>query len=892
MILFMLFMGAVSANTNPVGESLAIDNQISSGCSFDDLQNVIDNASDDSVICLDNDYNGCENSKIVLNKNLTIDGQGHTIDCSNKKNCFVFYSESGNITLKNLIISNSRNYYSEIGGAIYITGSAVYNIENCTFMKNWADIRGGAIFNNGTNPLSISNSKFINNKVFDDCGGAIYSKNIVNIEGCVFNSNSAVSNGGAICCENDVNIIGCLFENNYCENLDSCGGAINAKGAVRVNNSNFKNNRALKNGGAVQSNQIKIDSYSSFEDNQAANGNGGAIYVILSSNIKNSSFINNKALKNGGAIYSESKLNINNSSFKSNSVEVMGGAVYSEVLLNVEYCEFELNKVSSLFKESYGGAIFAFSVNCSFSKFMDNYAKKAGAIYATLLWADNSIFKNNHANNYGGAIHSITAVLFSSDFVGNTADYGGVIYSNSTLINCSSFENNTAIIGGAVDSPCVFVSASYFNKNFADYGGAVFANKSDETFNSKCEFEYTLFINNVGTHGGAFYVNLKVQSKFSNCNFTNNTSFSDGGAVYMQCNNEASFSQCIFTNNTALDKCGGAIYNQYAKLAKNLGVFDDSNRLYVENCTFERNHAKESGGAIFWTGKLILNPFTYFDSNVADTGSGGAIYTEFFDSVILNCTFINNKAGNVGGAINVNRLTKDIKFSKFIVNCAGNVGGAIYILDIYCYSVSILFSTFIHNKHNTVSNYYHDNVAIFVENDQYPDPNYGKNKVQDYLEGKTGYKNGMITLNDDNVFFYNIAYSRKFVFNSRIIDERGYTSDVFFPNYIKMSLKSNDNVLVDDAPINLTFYLYNGVNGKLYDGDSFDMNNASFDIDPSIKVLNKELGKSSVTLELIPQIGSYYINVNFYGRSLLARLNVSPSIGAFPLIKLEILNIS
>lgn len=39
----------------------------------------------------------------------------------------------------------------------------------------------------------------------------------------------------------------------------------------------------------------------------------------------------------------------------------------------------------------------------------------------------------------------------------------------------------------------------------------------------------------------------------------------------------------------------------------------------VENCTFKGNYAKESGGAIFWTGWLVLKPFSYFDSNIADT---------------------------------------------------------------------------------------------------------------------------------------------------------------------------------------------------------------------------------------------------------------------------------
>ena len=46
-------------------------------------------------------------------------------------------------------------------------------------------------------------------------------------------------------------------------------------------------------------------------------------------------------------------------------------------------------------------------------------------------------------------------------------------------------------------------------------------------------------------------------------------------------------------------------------------------------------------------------------------------------------------------------------------------------------------------------------------------------------------------------------------------------------------------------------------------------------VDPSIKVVNKEFGKNSITLELIPQKpGDYSINVSFYGCCLSKPLDV------------------
>ncbi|WP_407432067.1 hypothetical protein [Methanobrevibacter sp.] len=48
-----------------------------------------------------------------MDKDLTIDGQGHTIDCLGENNCFAFYSKGGSITLKNLIIINGHHVHQK-----------------------------------------------------------------------------------------------------------------------------------------------------------------------------------------------------------------------------------------------------------------------------------------------------------------------------------------------------------------------------------------------------------------------------------------------------------------------------------------------------------------------------------------------------------------------------------------------------------------------------------------------------------------------------------------------------------------------------------------------------------------------------------------------------------
>ena len=173
---------------NDGNESLEIlnANNLNATGTFDDLQAEIDNATEGSVLNLIRDYNGAYGSRIQFNKNLTINGQGHTLDCLEQKGCSAFYSSSGNITLMNLKIINGHNDKNDRGGAIHIEGSAQYTIINCIFNNNWAYGYGGAIYNEVHKPLTIINSTFNNNKADDMSGGAIYFRGEVYIENSIF----------------------------------------------------------------------------------------------------------------------------------------------------------------------------------------------------------------------------------------------------------------------------------------------------------------------------------------------------------------------------------------------------------------------------------------------------------------------------------------------------------------------------------------------------------------------------------------------------------------------------------------------------------------------------------------------------------------------------------
>ena len=473
-ILICLSLSVVSASdlndTNTFKEPISIPNNQIPG-SFSDLQVEINNAPSGSVLDLYRDYDGKDNFQVQLNKDLTIDGHGHTLNCQGKTDCSAFYSSSGNIILKNLKIINGNNDNTHKGGAIYIKDSAQYTLDNCIFENNWADDYGGAIYNDIDKTLTIKNCIFKNNKVKDDDGGAIYSNGRLIIENSTFDSNNADDYGGAIFCAKSVDINNCTFISNKVSGaiLVQCsGGAIYSKDDVIINNSTFDNNYAGDYGGAIYANTIKINT----------NQNNTLSF--------NSFFLNNKAADDkGGAIYACNNVEAINTLFDGNTVFNDGGAVYACNNVNVKHCIFMYNRANSHAEDT-----------CLINSY-------GGAIYANDAVIDNCTFDNNFAENSGGAVYAKTITLKGSYsyFTNNNAcvNKGGAIYTNKFKEDVShvSFIYNRA---GERDS---------------DDGGAIYINDENWITFSEC-----VFINNQCTgRGGAIY----MDSRYSHLTLKNNT---------------------------------------------------------------------------------------------------------------------------------------------------------------------------------------------------------------------------------------------------------------------------------------------------------------------------------------------------------------------------------
>ena len=198
--------------------------------SFTNLNDTINGNSDD-YISLDSDYNYTDDDSdfqhgINITRDVTINGNGHTIDGNNAAR--IFQVQECTVVFQNIDFVNGRSpgSYGD-AGALWVYDGAKATAENCTFTNNHGTYRGGATHgdctainctftNNGVNGNkdekdggsmnrgTAIDCTFVNNHA-GGCGGAIFNGTAVN---CTFIYNSAQSGADVYNTECDEN---CLF---------------------------------------------------------------------------------------------------------------------------------------------------------------------------------------------------------------------------------------------------------------------------------------------------------------------------------------------------------------------------------------------------------------------------------------------------------------------------------------------------------------------------------------------------------------------------------------------------------------------------------------------------------------------------------------------------------
>ena len=627
---------------------------------FTDLQNAIDLV--DGILTLDSDIAMTDDEAagfvngVAINKNIRIDGKGHTIDAKNLGRIFSI-GEGFTVTLTNATLINGK---ADKGGAIYNDGSLT--LSDVKLSDNAADSYGGAVFNNGE--LVVGNSVFDSNDIVNrgsasvDYGGAaIYNW----YDGTLTVSNSNFTNNiknykngdclvGAVATIGDATIGG----SNFVNNAGRWGGAITTSGALiagddvntlTVSGSTFKENGGLYGAGIfVWGSDFTVsdcvfDKNTAFgKGNMTPNNNNGAAIEVTDTNkaiagtITGSKFTNNKAQYGGAIDICEGNIKITDSIFVNNSADVEGGAI-------------DINTVNGNPEVSISG-----------SKFINNSASYGGAIVNVKdLTVRNTEFVNN-----------------TPDAIFNYVGFGGNL--DLGIENFTDLQNAIGLVTGTLtlnqnvvmtdDEAANFVNGVIINKNIRidGKGHTIDAKNLGRIFKINLGVAVTLtnvtLTNGNATVGGAIYNfdNLDLV----HVNFVNNTA-KYGGAI-MNYGYGLVLDDSTFTNNTA--KIGGAIYNS-----------DDC--FVVGNSTFTNNTAK-IGGAIYNYGIGFVVGNSTFANNTAE--DAGAVYNEGDNSVVGNSTFVNNTATSIGGAI-INNGKLVVDNSAFEDNAANYYGGAIFNRD-------------------------------------------------------------------------------------------------------------------------------------------------------------------------------------------------------------------
>ena len=673
---------------------------------------------------------------VVINKNIAIDGKGHTIDAKNLGRIFSI-GEGFTVTLTNATLINGK---ADKGGAIYNDGSLT--LSDVKLSDNAADSYGGAVFNNGH--LVVSDSVFDSNDIVNrgsasvDYGGAaIYNwyDGVLTVSGSNFTNNiKNYKNGdrlvGAIATIGDATISDSYFVNN----AGRWGGAISTAGyllagddvnTLTVSGSTFKENGGLYGAGIFVAGSDFTVSDCVFDKNSAfgkgdmsPNNNNGAAIVVTDTGkditgiITGSNFTNNKAHFSGAVDICEGKITIKNSIFVNNSAEYCAGAIAVDSQINKPAVEIINSKFDSNSAE-YGGAIYNYYnltvVDSTFTnnskdtiynfrvanldlgiKTFTDLQNAIGLVRGTLTLDSDIAMTDDEAANFKDGVvinknividgkgHTIDAKNLGRIF--NIGEGFTVTLTNATLINGKSDK------GGAIyNDGSLTLSDVKLSDNAADsYGGAVFNNGhlvvSDSVFDSND------IVNrgsaSVDYGGAAIYNWYDGVLTVSGSNFTNNIkNYKNGdrlvGAIATI--GDATISDSYFVNNAG--RWGGA-------LAATGGVSGSAiNTISVDGTKFVNNTALYGGAMFVWASNYTISN-SVFDNNSAfgkgdmspnDNNGGALIVTQ--DNIpvsgkIVNSNFTNNKA-QYGGAAWINEGTVDIDGSNFINNTATTTAGAI-----------------------------------------------------------------------------------------------------------------------------------------------------------------------------------------------------------------------
>ncbi|MBE6495064.1 MAG: hypothetical protein E7Z78_01325 [Methanobrevibacter thaueri] len=432
-----------------------------------------------------------DRNAITVDKDLTINGNGYTIDGCNGVNGIFNFAGGRNITVKNLNIVNVKEtaIRSESSGNDQIT------FINCTF---------------------------------ENTGEAINSNKITFISGCEFENikSTAVK---LYSTQSTANIIvNSTFENCKSKN-DGGAGYINSKTVIR--NSKFKNNYASNGGGLyIDAENCAVDNCE-FIGNEADYVAGGAYFSSANCNLTNSAFINNSAASNAAFYLKTTPVTVENNTESNSTITSNSFTHLNEIMAQTGNVLILENDYKFKSKDDMN---FADGISIKKDLIINGNGHAIdGADYASIL-----IIDEETANVTFNNVNFVNAL----DYAAKIKNAKSVTFNNCTFYSSNhGYYNNEAVIfidndGGSVrDSVlinrCSFIDNDVDKMIYANSGTYVLTVKDSIFANPKSTYDVyiqrhnnnNLDYNWWGNTADNFNSTPKVNAQLNNWYFLNTT---------------------------------------------------------------------------------------------------------------------------------------------------------------------------------------------------------------------------------------------------------------------------------------------------------------------------------------------------------------------------------
>ena len=538
--------------------------------SYNTLQAAVDSAVSGDTIKINKDFTTSEGT--YINKNITIEGNNHTIDTSKWLNSLMVIDKNIDVTIKNLIIEGGATGFKINYEGVTFTNATIPLVANSA--ANDPKNNLSAILNKGN--LAITNSQI--NNIYGTTGAAInHIEGNLTLNNSEFNHNRG-SNGGAI-------YLGRTFyagETNY------------PSQTTTINNYIFSDNYS-SNGGALflRNNETLNIKNSEFNKNTVTGGKGGAIYIyrdkpagynstaeklgldFMMVNIDNSVFYGNWVGDDGSSIQSfDGQLTIRKTKF----IENVGthpssaiGTVSSQVSRNnansnniIEECLFENNKGAT---PGLGDHSSKANYHISKTKFTGNKGKYTILFYSSQSTISDSIFT--------GEKNEITQIILSS--------YENPPMEPTLTVTNTIFENNATPTDIMVTKDGAKLSRADYTLNI----------KGETTANIQAWYECNVNID--GKING--YVEADSTVNENDIKVLENSIITKG--IHFHTNEVRVTTVLTDENNN--------ITNHY--------MYVEPNRVYTEKELFlKHNIGKPNGKIVFYEDNKYTKPWTYTTS--------------------------------------------------------------------------------------------------------------------------------------------------------------------------------------------------------------------------------------------------------------------------------------